>query len=391
MPVGVSRDDRRLLLAASVAFVAIVGVTIALGSAAPDESQVPTTYSVASGGAKAIYLLLPRLGYDVARWVRPYRELTDAPRTTLVLADPDEPPTSAEQQAIRTFIARGGRVVATGPTGAVFFSSDVIDRGFAGGAWTRATGLAPAAETRAAPSITLAPRAFWPESVPASPLYGAGGHTLVVQLPVAGGEAYWWASATPLTNAGLGEPGNLEFVLATLGPPGARRVLFDEYFHGARPTLVSSVLATPAKWLLVQLGLVAAAIVLTHSRRSGPIVVPPVESRLSSLEYVQTMGSLYGRAGATVVPVAAASRRLRVRVTRRMGLVRDANPADLQAVLRDRWHFDADAAARTLVACDRAAADGSRLAPRKALALVQALDALYRAVESPRASDREAP
>lgn len=389
MPIGVSREDRRLLFAAGAVLVAILVVAVAFGGAVANESETPSTYSVASGGAKAIYLLLPSLGYEVGRWVRPHRELTGAARTTLVLADPDEAPTPAEREAVGAFLAHGGRVVATGPTGAVFLSAHVVDRSLASGPWTRATGLAPSAETRAAPSIMLAPQSYWPDSAPAAPLYGAGGHTLVVQVPVSGGEAYWWASATPLTNAGLREPGNLEFVLATLGPPGQRRVLFDEYFHGARPTLIGSVLATPAKWLLVQLGLVAIVIVLTYSRRSGPIVVPAVESRLSSLEYVRTMGSLYRRAGATVVPVGTAYRRLRARLTRRLGLPGDAKTTDLELALRDHWHLDEDEVAPTLRASDQALGGGPSLAPRKALAIVRALDALSRTVQSVRSSDRE--
>jgi Domain of unknown function (DUF4350) len=391
MPLGMSRDDRRLLLAGGAVFVAILTVTIVLGGATLDASEVPTTYSVGSGGARAIYLLLPSLGYAVDRWVRPPDELTDAARTTLVLADPQGAPTPAERDALDTFLAHGGRVVATGPTGAVFLAAHVEDRSIATGPWTRATGLVPSAETRAAPSITLSPRAYWPDSAPGIPMYAATGRTVVAQVPLGTGEAYWWASATPLTNAGLQEPGNLEFVLAELGPPGHRRVLFDEYFHGARPTLIGSVLATPAKWLFVQLGLVALVVVLTYSRRSGPVVMPAVESRLSSLEYVRTMGSLYRRAGAAVVPVQIASRRLRAWVTRRLGLTSGAQTAELEAAIRGHWRVDADTVAATLDACDRALAAGPSLAPRQALAVVRGLDELYRVVQAPRSPDRETP
>jgi hypothetical protein len=45
----------------------------------------------------------------------------------------------------------------------------------------------------------------------AYPLYGDGDRTVVVKYPFGRGEVLWWASATPLTNAGLKEPGNLEF------------------------------------------------------------------------------------------------------------------------------------------------------------------------------------
>jgi hypothetical protein len=390
MPIGLNREDRRVLVAGGVVFAALLGVTAVFIGAAPDESEIPTTYSVASGGAKAIYLLLPSLGYDVERWVRPHGELTDAARTTLVLADPSGAPTPTERQAITDFLAAGGRVVAIGPTGAVFLSASVIDRTMASGPQVRASSLSPSAQARAAPSIALRPQSFWPDAASAVPLYGADDRTLVVQLPTAVGDAYWWASATPMTNAGLSEAGNLEFVLATLGRPGERRVLFDEYFHGARPTLLGSVLATPAKWLLVQLGLVALAIVFTYSRRSGPVVMPAAESRLSSLEYVRTMGSLYRRAGATVVPVEAAHRRLRTWVTRRMGLGRDATTRDLEVAILDRWHVDEQAVAPTLRACDQALATGApALAPARALALVQDLDTLFRTLESPRPPDQE--
>src|SRR5207244_2228932 len=148
-----------------------------------------------------------------------------------------------------------------GLTGAFFLSSRAAPEPVAGLTWARVRALAPSAITRAAPVITLAPQATWIPDLFALPLYGGDDESIAVaRLHVGAGEALWWASATPLTNAGLRETGNLDFFLASVGPPDRRRVLFDEYFHGDRPTLAGSLVHSPIKWLGLQLCVVAVAI-----------------------------------------------------------------------------------------------------------------------------------
>jgi len=371
MPVGLVQGDRRLLVGGAIVLVLIVVMTVVMAQGMGSDAEIPITTSAASGGAKAASLLLEASGYEVARWQRPPGELTDPGRTTLVLADPRDLPTKAERQAIEAFITRGGRVVATGLVGSYFLSNGAMEDPAGQLAWTPVPAIAPSAVTRAAPTITLAPQARWRSEDLFLPLYGDEGAAVVVRLSIGTGDAYWWAAATPLTNAGLREPGNLEFFLAQLGAPGERRVLFDEYFYGARPTLAGSIIGSPVKWILVQGAIILFALLATYSRRSGPIMLPAIESRLSPLEFVRTLGSLYGRAGATAVAVDVAYRRFRFWLGRRLGMPGTASIDVVSTAAAARWPVEAASLAATLRHCEEAR-DRGDLSAKTALSLVRA-------------------
>jgi hypothetical protein len=238
--------------------------------------------------------------------------------------------------------------------------------------WKKATSLSPSQITRAAPQIVLAPRAYWQASTAAYPLYGDGDHTLVVKYPFGRGEVLWWATATPLTNAGLKEPGNLDFFLACLGDQ-KNEILWDEYIHGYRQTLAGSIAHSPVKWLFAQLVILAVAIVATFSRRSGPTCVPTTEVRLSPIEFGRTLGGLYERAGTASVVVDICSRRFRYWLTKRLGVAGNTSADELATAIRDRWEFVDDQFIAILRNCEAASSDPFLRAPA-ALRLLQELD-----------------
>jgi hypothetical protein len=373
MPAPLSRGDRRLLLSGGAVFVALIALAAFLSTGAGNSTGTPTTYATDSSGAKAAYLLLQSSGYRVERWEQPVQELPDPRTATLILAEPIEAPTDADRATIHRFIERGGRAIATGAVGASFLSGGVAPDPVAGLTWIRAQAASPSAITRAAPTIVLAPQASWGTLAFGVPLYSNDAHApLVVRIPAGAGEAFWWASATPLTNAGITEPGNLEFFLACIGPPGGRRVLFDEYVHGHRRTLAASMWRSPVKWVLLQLGVVAFVLLATYSRRSGPILLPAMESRLSPLEFVRTLGSLYARAGAASVAVDMAYQRFRYWLTRRLGIAPHASVTDVEHALSNRPQIDCAALGTTMRACEAARTE-TRLDARTALALVRSL------------------
>jgi hypothetical protein len=204
------------------------------------------------------------------------------------------------------------------------------------------------------------------------PLYGEGDKQMVVTYHVAGGEVIWWASATPLTNAGLLEPGNLEFFLACVGAKGQQRVLWDEYFHGYGRSPAVPMRLGPVKWMVLQLGLFTLAILITYSRRSGPIVLPATERRLSPLEFVRTLGSLYERAGAASVAVDISYQRFRYWLTRLVGTMGNASVDELERAVRERWNHGDASFGTTLRACESARHDVD-LTPRAALKLTRSL------------------
>lgn len=314
MPLKVDPKDRRLLLAAAGVFALLIAGAVLFGGDEGAKWEIPSSYSTASGGAKAAYLLLSQAGYKVKRWEKALDQLpqaNEAKEKILILADPEEAPTHEEKERLKEFISDGGHVIATGMFAGTFLpENESVPDVLGGMQWKKASALSPSEITRAAPEIVLAQNARWQPYSAAYPLYGDGDRTLVVKYPYGRGEVLWWASATPLTNAGLKEQGNLEFFLACVG--GAKsEILWDEYIHGYRQTLGSSIAHSPVKWLGLQLALLALAVVVTFSRRSGPICKPAAPVRLSPIEFVQTLGGLYETAGTASVAVDICYQRFR--------------------------------------------------------------------------------
>jgi len=367
--------DRKLLIGAAAFFVLLIVTAVVFGGAAGPKVEIPSSYSIASGGAKAAYLLLAKAGYQVERWERPLDKLPHpAAGQTLILAEPSEAPTHEERERLNAFLSEGGRVIATGMFAGTFLPEDnSVPDPLGALTWKQATAVSPSAITRAAPEIVLAPQARWQSYSGAYRLYADGEHSIVVKYRYGRGEILWWAAATPLTNAGLKAPGNLEFFLACLGDAKSP-VLWDEYIHGYRETLIASVTHSPAKWLVLQLLLLALGVLLTFSRRSGPVYKPVTDVRLSPLEFVQTLGGLYEHAGSASVAVDICYQRFRYWLTRRLGVAANTPVEELRSAVRERWavgdaHFIA-----ILARCESARSD-PYLHPPEALQLVQELNA----------------
>lgn len=373
MPLKVDPKDRKLLLGAAGVFVLLIAGAFVFGGDAGAKSEIPSSYSTASGGAKAAYLLLSQAGYKEERWERPLDQLPHAMGKTLILAEPEEAPTREEKDRLKAFISDGGHVIATGMFAGTFLPENESTPDVLGAMeWKKVSALSPSEITRAAPEIVLAQKARWRADSAAYPLYGDGDRTLVVKYPYGRGQVLWWASATPLTNVGLKEQGNLEFVFACMtGANGT--ILWDEYIHGYRQTLGSSIAHSPVKWLALQLLLLALAVVATFSRRSGPICKPVSTVRLSPIEFVQTLGGLYETAGTASVAVDICYQRFRYWLTRRLGVASNISVADLELAVRDRWSFVDDHFVAILRHCESAKGD-PYLHPPAALQLVQELD-----------------
>jgi len=373
MPLKVDPRDRKLLWAAAAVFVLLIAGAVVFGGDAGQKAETPSSYSTASGGAKAAYLLLTGEGYKVKRWERPLDGLPQSAAETLILAEPSEAPTGREREQLKTFLNDGGRVIATGMFAGTFLPENRSVPDFLRGmAWKKVAAVSPSAITRAAPEIVMAPQARWESFSAAYPLYADGDQTLVVKYPYGRGEVLWWAAATPLTNAGLKEAGNLEFFLACLGGT-KNEILWDEYIHGYRDTLAMSIAHSPIKWLALQLTLLALAVLATFSRRSGPICQPATDVRLSPLEFVQTLGGLYENAGSASVALDICYQRFRYWLTRRLGIANNIPINDLEAAVRDRWSLKDDHFAAILRRCESAKLDPYLQGP-EALHLVRELD-----------------
>src|SRR5438445_4292975 len=106
MPAGISPSDRKLLGVGAALLLLMLTASVILAPPKEQEgSPIPSTYSTTSGGARAAYLLLTELHYPVRRWEEPPTELGSAPEDILlILADPTQPPSKKEREALLTFV-----------------------------------------------------------------------------------------------------------------------------------------------------------------------------------------------------------------------------------------------------------------------------------------------
>ena len=390
MSAGDARSDRKLLLImGGVTLLLVIGVCV-LAPAAAKENMQPTTYNIGSAGAKAAFLTLQGLGRDVQRWDRPTNEIdgVDAARTTLVLAEPivDMGQTKEITPELKAFMERGGHVLLTGDDGALLPDGEtgapsLFQKGLCE---TKPEGPGALA---AAGQVELSEHAQWIAEGPRFRVeQRCGKDAVVVRYPVGKGEAVWWSSSTPLSNAGLKTDANLKLLLASLGD--GRTVLFDEYLQTEHGTFHPTK-GLPLWWLLLQVVLVFVLLVLSFSRRKGPLRLPVVLPRSSPLEFAESMGDLYAKAGATGAATAAAERRLLRMLQREAGVARatiDHGPQAVGEALEARLGGDWSRLAKHL--SEAATVAETELAPRSALALVRALaedEAEVRAALKPRA------
>ncbi len=372
MPLNLTATDRKLLLATGMALALLVGIALLFGDAS-SRPGLSSTYSSGPDGCKAVYLVLRQLGYSVTRWERSPLELKDAGGSTLMLVNPSAFPNSEERAALRRFIADGGRLIATGSFSAYLLPHEqLISSALRPDLWHRYPALEPSAASRTAPAITMNAESRWSKNSQVVALYGDALGAVAVRYRYGKGEVFWLAGPTPMTNAGLREPGNFEFLLSMLDEKPNSRILFDEYFHGYRQSLAASVAHSQIKWLFAQLALLAAAVLFTFSRRSGPVRPRPLESRLSPLEFVTTLAGLYRRVHASAVAVDVAYQRFRFWALRRLALPPSASVELLEQTLAERYNFRDPALGAVLRECESARFFHD-LNPKDALRLVRAL------------------
>jgi hypothetical protein len=389
-----SPADTKLLWISGIFGVIVIVVSAFLSPVVQENnSPVPSSYSADPDGALAAYLLLSDLHYPVRRWQQGPALLTANPEeSVLILAEPSASTSSADRKALLDFVSSGGRVLFCGPTIEAFFPLPATKPTFTLAPATIQAGI-PSAYSRGADTISIRARAQWEASDAKSlRLYGEQAKPAVVVASLGQGEVLWWSAATPLTNLGISEADNLRLFLNAVsnadGTP--RTVYWDEYFHGEQGSLWDYIAKTPIPWGLWQLALVAVILVFAFSRRSGPIVLPSIRSRLSPLEFVDTMGELYSRAGAASVAVEVPYRRLRLDLSRRLGRPSTATDLDLAREAAKRLSLPEAEVYATLHAADEASR-APKLAPKNALELVQQLVRYTRQLKTPQVFQEKKP
>src|SRR5579863_4384642 len=379
MPSGIAPADRKLLMIGGALLLVLVVCSAAL--APPLEqgnSPIPSTYSSESAGAAAAYELLSRLHYPVRRWEQSPTELDgDYDNTLLILAQPFQAPSTEERKALGEFVEEGGHVLFTGENIRDYFPDANVSHTRPDPDWKTFSPSVPNHLVPAAQHVTLQPQAYWGKRNGAQlELYGDEDSPVVVSWKIGDGEILWWAGSTPLTNAGITRDDNLAFFLNSVAgwsKDEPYQIYWDEYFHGQRSSLWSYVDKTSLPWGLVQLALLAIAVILTFSRRSGPTYVPAPVSRLSPLEFVDTLGGLYERAGAASSAVSISYGRLRSLLTRHLSLPGNIPDAELAQSAEQRLSWK-NSGLGELLRNAQAAGQVTKLRPSEALDLVQKLE-----------------
>ncbi|HEY2120251.1 MAG TPA: DUF4350 domain-containing protein [Candidatus Acidoferrum sp.] len=348
MPIRIAASDRKLLfIGGGLMLVMLITLAILTPPQEQGNSPVPSTYSAQSGGAEAAYRLLTRLHYPVRRWENPPTELDGkAGNILLILAGPVQPPSSKERKALSDFVEQGGHVLFTSGTNKDYgnikdyFPDAQVAPERPDPQFAIFNPMAPSRITRDAQKVSLQPSAYWGKlKAEQLSLYGADNSAAVVSWQKGQGKILWWAGSTPLTNAGITREDNLRFFLNSVGnwtDKGNYQIYWDEYFHGQRSSLWSYVGKTSLAWSALQVGLLALAVVFTFSRRSGPTFIPAENSRLWPLEFVDTLGGLYERAGAASSAVSVSYLRLRTLLTRQLSLPSSTRDAELAVAAEQR-------------------------------------------------------
>lgn len=374
-------NDTTIVIVAGVLIITL-GIAAALLDPAPNPLDAGTSsFSAGPRGMKAAYLTLRELGYDVERSIEPMTALRAQPLITTLILSGEEPASDQDKRAFRAFVDQGGLLVAIGTNGGsavgLVIPSDAKPPSLFNESIEAFRPLVPSPLTRGAGEITMqadGERVFLPGTY--VPLYGASLDNPVVAVASLGkGRVVWLADTTPFANAQLGEACNLRFLLNVVGAASERRVVFDEHYQGHKRSLASYTAGTPLPWIALQFGLVGVAVLLTHSRRLGPVRAPHVDPRTSPMEFVEMLGTLYQRASARQAAVNAARMRVRRAIALRCGVPVATDDETLARVAGAKLRTDPAPIARLLADADSAAAS-TQLDTSRALDIMRQLQAL---------------
>ncbi|MGE5109525.1 MAG: DUF4350 domain-containing protein [Acidobacteriaceae bacterium] len=373
MPLNLRPEEKKAAIVFGTILAVIIALVVATSPNSDKDPIYPSTTSAHSHGAKATYLMLQESGYAVERWYEPPDQLPEkAAGTLLIVAQPTLYPDAGEKLAINRYLHSGGRILAIG-----WLAGNLLP--FSNASMLTVphpeeSEIAPSLPSRITRggSFKSSWESKWNVTSPDQMVhYATADGPAVISYRVGAGEVVWWASSVPLTNGGISESGNLELLLNSIGDRNTR-IYWDEYFHGTRSTLWQRVANTPLKWLFAQLALFLGAALITYSRRSGPLRPLAESSRLSSLEFIETLGGLYKRSRAPRFAVEVAWERFRDVLARKLGIRRDASAEMIVRLCRERLKFTDDQLMETMQQCEHAGYD-PEMKDSKALHLVQKL------------------
>ncbi len=378
-----AKDRRLMLWCLAIAAVLVVALGFLSTNGGGNDNRLPSTYLAGQHGARAAYETLLRANYPIERWDRPLPELAAiaGPDTVVIFAEPF----TREREniiAVRQIVERGGRVISTGYFGGFILPGGQPDTPkeftFA------ACKLEPEGIDSLANSgeVWMVPEASWQVGNPAHRIqYSCAGQPAIVEYNYGKGHVVWWASATPLENASLARANDLDLLLNSIGTREGHHFYWDESLHGDVRSNWSYVSGPARNMLWIGLPVLGLLIVLSFSRRRGPVRDLPEAPRAAPVEFLDALGSLYRSAGASATALSVALERFRRHALRLCGLrPSPMGASELAAAIRKRFpHADTNLEA-DLTACEDATWS-DLLEPRTALRLIQTLHAHQRKLD----------
>jgi hypothetical protein len=377
MRASLDRRDKRLLLACGTLVTLLIVLLAVFSPGKEDDDPTPSSYSTAPHGARAAFQLLQQAGYQVERQTDSLAELDDLhmdEHTTVIFAEPFLQNVSDSKQSVKAILDRGGRVLVTGFSGGLLLPDNAV----------QSNGVA-AMECDARPkgsgdlttsgTVHMTLKARWKPGNPLQQVaYTCQGDAVAVTYRSGKGTAVWWADSLPLENAGIQRNDNLVFFLNSVGPAATTRVLWDESLHGPPPSLVSYTQGTPLKWIGWQLLMIAALMLWSYGRRSGPLRPDPAAPRTAQIEFVHSLGSLYQAANATQTAVGDAFQQFRQRLEQMFAIPQSlpASSSGMASALAQYFGSEAQTVQQAMLECEEAMAT-EKLPAKVALLRIQAL------------------
>lgn len=296
---------------AIILLVVLVLVTVAAGisEATRREDAVPlASDSYAPNGARALWLWLDKLGYEVSDEVSDRFRLPEGTGLLLML-EPRVVVTEAEWHAIDDWVEDGGTLVLVGEswgTMAAVRHYDLQLRYLVQEAYTLTIQTPLLISLPLTETLTARARAYLEtENHDFTVHLAAGSRPVTISCELGAGRVILSTALFPFTNAGLKEDGNPELalnVIAAAATPGV--IWFDEWHHNlyaGRAEVVgpgSWLRRTPAgRSLLYVAAVILLALVLTGRRFGRPVPLPKQIVRRAPLEHVTAIANLSRRAG----------------------------------------------------------------------------------------------
>jgi hypothetical protein len=367
--------DRKLLVGCLVTVLVLAVVTAFFArNQNSDDNPLPSSYLTGRHGARAAYEMLQANGYHVQRWEQPSSDLAARvdTQTVVIFAEPILS-TTEDVRAMREIVERGGRVLLTGWSGGQLAPEGNAEppAQFQSACKLTPQGLDPLAGSG---EVWMVPEGGWGLDRPRDRVqYNCTGAPAVVEYNEGKGHVVWWASATPLENGSIQRGGDLNLFLNALGARDEHNFYWDESLHGESHSEWFYARGPAMTLLLIGLGGIGLLILFSFSRRRGPVRDLPAPVRATPVEFLEALGSLYAEAGASATAVELAYERFRRRMGDLCGMKgTQLSAKELASALRRRFPQATAELEKDLADCAEAVTN-DKLAPKKALALVQAL------------------